>query len=464
MTRPDPHDVLAQWLAAGFGKHGRALQGTTPTRYEADLRDWLYFTEETTGIGAWNADASTASTWAYAPALRRPNPDRPSRRPLAPRVSLHNPARRLAALAAFYAYAAGAGHIPEPPFNAAALRPAPTALPRTAPLTLEQAAGMQFAADDVLPGRRRRGPYDTAPHRDRLLVHLLLDGLRPRQAIGIDLEDLHEEDPHRRVRTLTCPASKGDGTITHQPSREVWQAIADYLPHRVDGRDPDTGRRPLLTSRNGRRLDSNTMPGRIVKAVAARVPELIFEPNTVTPDRLAMAPAVLLDHPLPPSAPDGWAPPDAPPLERLRLDLRHALDAAPLCPPVSGGCPADCERCAVRRRLWAQWEQRWSASDPAYLSWPLPPYDHRQRPAERLLAYHRGRCAICGAPPEAGRPAHTEDHDPHTGLTRGLLCHRCRPQAEQGAAPFWVRYHERPPAAVLGLELRYPALRTELRS
>ncbi|MFF2143686.1 hypothetical protein [Kitasatospora sp. NPDC058190] len=244
MTRPDPYDVLAQWLAAGFGKHGRALQGTTPTRYEADVRDRLYFTEETTGIGAWNANESTASTWAYAPALRPPNPDRPSRRPLARRVSLHNPARRLAALAAFYAYAAGAGHIPEPPFNASALRPAPTALPRAAPLTLEQAAALQYAADDILPGRHRRGPYDTAPHRDRLLVHLLLDGLRPRQAVGIDLEDLHEEDPHRRIRTLTCPAPKGDGTITHQPSREVWQAIADYLPHRVDGRAPDTGRRP----------------------------------------------------------------------------------------------------------------------------------------------------------------------------------------------------------------------------
>ncbi|MGW2378268.1 hypothetical protein, partial [Kitasatospora sp. NPDC001683] len=28
VTRPDPYDVLAQWLAAGLGKHGRALQGT----------------------------------------------------------------------------------------------------------------------------------------------------------------------------------------------------------------------------------------------------------------------------------------------------------------------------------------------------------------------------------------------------------------------------------------------------
>lgn len=81
------------------------------------------------------------------------------------------------------------------------------------------------------------------------------------------------------------------------------------------------------------------MPERIVKAIAARVPELVFEPNTVTPDRLAMAPAVLLDHPLPPPAPDGWASPGTPPLELLCLDLRHALDAAPLCPPVEGGCP-----------------------------------------------------------------------------------------------------------------------------
>lgn len=215
VTRPDPYDVLTRWLAAGLGKHGRALQGTTPTRYEADLRDWLYFTQETTGIGAWNADESTATTWAYAPALRRPNPDRPSRRPLAPRVPLHNPARRLAALAAFYAYAADAGHIPEPPSTPPHCAPHHTAPP---------------GAGRGSPVRRRRRPARPPP--PRAVRHrpaprppprpLLLDGLRPCQAVGIDLEDLHEEDPHRRIRTLTCPAPKGDGSITHQPSREVW--------------------------------------------------------------------------------------------------------------------------------------------------------------------------------------------------------------------------------------------------
>ncbi|WP_344626583.1 endonuclease domain-containing protein [Kitasatospora arboriphila] len=432
------------------------MQGTTPIRYGADVRDWLHFTEETTGIGAWQATEDTAKTWAYAPALRPPPQGEPSRRPLAPRVSLHNPARRLAALSAFYAFAAAAGHIAEPPFNAATLRPAPTALPRTAPLSLEQAAAMLCAADDLVPGRQRRGPYEVAPHRDRLLVYLLLDGLRPRQAVGIDLEDLHEEDPHRRVRILTCPAPKGDGTIQHQPAREVWQAIADYLPHRVEGQDPATGRRPLLTSRNGRRLDPNTMPGRIVKAVAARAPELIFEPNTITPDRLALAPDVLLDHPLPRPAADGWAPAAAAPIERLRLDLQHALEAGPLC--AAADCPADCARCAARRAVWSLWEQRWTDYQPPYLAWDVPPYDHRQRPAERLLEFHRGRCAICGQTTAPGRPDHGEDHDPATGLTRGLLCHHCRPQAETGAAPFWVRYHQHPPAAVLGLELRYPSL------
>uniref|UniRef100_UPI002F9164D8 hypothetical protein n=1 Tax=Kitasatospora sp. NBC_01519 TaxID=2903576 RepID=UPI002F9164D8 len=169
MTRPDPYDVLTRWLAAGLGKHGRALQGTTPTRYEADLRDWLYFTQETTGIGAWNADESTATTWAYAPALRRPNPDRPSRRPLAPRVPLHNPARRLAALAAFYAYAADAGHIPEPPFNAAALRPAPhrspwsrprlSSTPPTTPCPAATAAGR------TTPPRTATASSSTPPRR-----------------------------------------------------------------------------------------------------------------------------------------------------------------------------------------------------------------------------------------------------------------------------------------------------------
>ncbi|MEW1912330.1 hypothetical protein AB0442_28490 [Kitasatospora sp. NPDC085895] len=239
MEQPDPYAVLQEWLAAGRGKHGRALQGTAPTRYGADVRDWLHFTEETTGIGAWQATEDTAKTWAYAQALRPPPQGEPSRRPLAPRVSLHNPARQLAVLSVLLRLRRGSRAHP-----GAAVQPSRAAdgahrAPHTAPLSLEQAAAMLCAADDLAPGRQRRGPYEVALYRDRLLVYL-----RPRQAVGIDLEDLHEEDPYRRVRTLTCPAPKGDSTIVHQPARAVWPAIADYLPHRVDGQRPATGRRP----------------------------------------------------------------------------------------------------------------------------------------------------------------------------------------------------------------------------
>lgn len=135
------------------------------------------------------------------------------------------------------------------------------------PLSLEQAAAMLCAADDLVPGRQRRGPYEVAPHRDRLLVHLLLDGLRPRQAVGMVLEDLHEEEPHRRVRTLTCPAPKGDGAIVHQPAREVWQAIADYLPHRVDGQDP-----PPDGARYSPVLLSGTRGGRLCSGAFTATP------------------------------------------------------------------------------------------------------------------------------------------------------------------------------------------------
>ncbi|MFF7995136.1 endonuclease domain-containing protein [Kitasatospora xanthocidica] len=456
METPDPYTVLDQWLTAGLGKAGRALQGTTPARYEADLRDWLHFVETVTGIGAWNATEATAETWAKSPTLRAPSHGQPSRRPIAPRRSLHNPARRLAALAAFYAYATTTGHIAEPPFHAAALRPAPAELPRITPLTAEQAGALAYAAHDLVPGLQHRGPYDTAPYRDRVLVLMCLDGLRPRQAVGIDLEDLHEPDPHRGVRTLTCPVVKGDGTATFQPSAELWDAITDYLPHRVDGRDPATGRRPLLTSRNGRRLDSNTTPGRIVKAVAARVPELIFEPAAVTPDRVAHGPAVLRDLP-----PTGHRAAAVSPLQQLRTDLQHLLDSAPLCATTEGGCPPGCQRCAERKAMWSSWENTWKDGyPPAYLGWDVPAYDYRQRPADRLQEFHQGRCAICGTTPAPGRPAHTEDHDPRTGFVRGLLCYRCRPQADDEAAPpYWSRYRQHPPAAFLGLDLHTSGLR-----
>lgn len=57
----------------------------------------------------------------------------------------------------------------------------------------------------------------------------------------------------------------------------------------------------------------------------------------------------------------------------------------------------------------------------AWEAWPTPSR------AEGLSAWHRGRCAMCGA-----RDRLVRDHCHQTGLVRGLLCAPCN--ASEGAA------------------------------
>lgn len=110
---------------------------------------------------------------------------------------------------------------------------------------------------------------------------------------------------------------------------------------------------------------------------------------------------------------------------------------------------------------------------PACWSWPVPPLDGLGTTYRRLvvaldpvadraaallstravdagvegarfLAFHAGRCAICGG------GAEVDDHCHATGQVRGQLCSPCNLREGRAKAPLFVRYRRLHPAAILG--------------
>ncbi|WP_329468737.1 tyrosine-type recombinase/integrase [Streptomyces sp. NBC_01431] len=454
----DPYEVMEQWLAAGLGKQGRALQGTSPVRYRTDVESWLRFIESATGIGAFNAVEAHVETWLSA----RHHPTRAAGTPR-PNRSPHNRDRRLSALSAFYNYAVNAGHIDTVPLNLAMLRT--TELPRTTPLTPREALYVWIAADDLLPGEQHHGAGGATPHRDRLMAYLMLDGLRPRQITALDLEDLNPT-----THTAKILVAKGDGTRQRTLSLEVWGALDGYLPHRKPGRD--NGHEPLLTSRAGKRLDSNQTPTTVLKRVLGHVPADFPLPDRVTPDHIALSPSPFTGQTRRKGTQPGealayrtttgtWTTTPADHELPLQLRIQHHLRGIGTLPPcadhpVDQAAPAgDCAYCDTHAAAWDAFAAMLDDTAPACWDWEVPPYAPYQDPIERFLNFHAGQCAMCGNQP-AQQP-HTEDFDADTQHVRGLLCPTCT--TEQDDSPRWDRYRDRGPAMILGLVQTYPWLR-----
>jgi hypothetical protein len=61
----------------------------------------------------------------------------------------------------------------------------------------------------------------------------------------------------------------------------------------------------------------------------------------------------------------------------------------------------------------------------------------KRREAERAahVAEHGPACQLCGNVPRRGLD---EDHDHHTGLHRGWLCHRCNRALPNWVTPRWL--------------------------
>ncbi|MEU6362216.1 tyrosine-type recombinase/integrase [Streptomyces albidoflavus] len=264
----DARTVMKNWLAEDNpdrrGKAGRLLQGTSPERYGEIVADWLDFIEDTVPIGAFKAQPSHVKTWLD---MRG--------------GAVRTRALRQSALTAFYAYAQHFGHTDADP-ALVQLRGRPHDEPETPKLSEGQIHLLRWGAD------RLQGP---APARDRLFAYLMLGGLRSRQITEFELTGVIFEQ-HRMVGKVW---QKGGGTRLYAFPDEIRAAVRAYLPERT-WRPPSSGEEhgPLLVTYRGNRMDSNTTPRTIVKAVvdgarACPDPDAPELPARITPDMVALS-------------------------------------------------------------------------------------------------------------------------------------------------------------------------------
>ena len=176
-------------------------------------------------------------------------------------LSPSSAARKLAAVAGWYAWLERRGHIPASPAAGIARPRRRAAQPATPGLTPDQALSLVHAADTAPGAQRAR----TAA----LVAVLLFTGARVSEVIGADVEDLGTErgrrilwvtrgDGQRRSLTLPAPAAA---------------RIDAYLAER-DGparrrRDAPVGPRALFATASGKRLFAADV-WRIVRRLAAR--------------------------------------------------------------------------------------------------------------------------------------------------------------------------------------------------
>jgi site-specific recombinase XerD len=192
-------------------------------------------------------------------------------------------ARRVSAVGAFYAYAVHFGHALHNPVDPRLSGKAHLSTPRPR-LSEGQVHLLRWGAD------RLDGDY---AERDRLLVYLMLAGLRPRQVVELDLSGVTFEQ-HRMTALVW---QRGGGLRRTAFPDEVRDLVRAYLPVRTHrGPDSHEDRGPLLVTYRGHRLDLNKTPHDILKIAVAHArscpdPDAPDLPARVNPDMVALSPS-----------------------------------------------------------------------------------------------------------------------------------------------------------------------------
>lgn len=262
---PDPDDETSAPPPGRRGTQGRLLAGKSPRRYHDDVLRWITFIEDTVQISAWRARYSHIETWLDSCG-----------------GAVRSRARRASALNAFYAYSVSKGYTTDNPVGSG-LGGRPQDEPHLPELTEGQMELLRWGADQLA---------GSTAERDRLLMYLLLAGLRSRQITELTVQDLVFEQ-HQLSATVW---QKGGGTRSIGFPDEIRAAVRAYLPRRTwrpTGSYEERG--PLLVTYRGNPLDPNTTPRTILLNTVALAlqnpdPEAPELPARITPDIVALTP------------------------------------------------------------------------------------------------------------------------------------------------------------------------------
>jgi integrase/recombinase XerD len=249
----DPVTLLVfGWLASKRSEHTRTAYardiGVTPRRQAGRAPSWLAWCQAkgvhpVTGVSGLHVAmyARQLDAAGLAPA---------------------SVARRLAAVAGWYAWLAARGHIAVSPAAGIARPRSSAAAPAAPGLNRDQAVTLLHAAD--------KAPGPQHARTAALVAVLLFTGARVGEVIGADVEDLGTEQGHRVLRV-----TRGDGQRRRLVlPRPAATRIDAYLSGRADlvgvrGQRGGPARRPLFATGPGRRLFPADV-WRLLRRLAAR--------------------------------------------------------------------------------------------------------------------------------------------------------------------------------------------------
>ncbi|MFE6000376.1 hypothetical protein ACFQ6C_26505 [Streptomyces sp. NPDC056454] len=274
----DPLELLDAWL------ENSALRPSTRAEYRREVKSWLRWctAQRAPRVDPYHVGPEHVARWCDEGFLRPYLGELPFDGPpaLAVIASEHPEVarthdRRITAIVMYYTAARDRGLVLTPPH----LHDLRSGLPRatTAPGRLDPRERAVFLA-----AVGSWGPADSQHHRrDRLLAYLLLDGLRPAQAVRLDTR-LMTQQPDFSYAVKLPDESDGPGRdLTLDPLTGA--AVHAYLPHRPT---PKPGVHTLLLSRTGRPLYSR-FPNELVRAIADTHPLLAQRHPPVTADTIA---------------------------------------------------------------------------------------------------------------------------------------------------------------------------------
>ncbi|MEV7674992.1 hypothetical protein [Streptomyces sp. NPDC088752] len=274
----DPLTLLDHWL------ENSALRPSTRAEYRREVESWLTWcaSRRNPRVDPYRIGPEHVARWADEAFLRPHLGQTPFDGPAAlAQLAVDRPEaarshdRRITALVQYYSAARDRGLVLSPPH----LHDLRSGLTRAtdSPTRLNARERAVFLAAVGAWGPQ----HSTAPERDRLLAYLLLDGLRPAQAVRLDMR-LMEEQPDFSYHVRLPDTSDGPGRhVTLDPI--VGAAVKTYLPLRTE---PRPGIHTLLVSRLRQPLRSRFC-NELVRAIADTHPLLAQRHPPVTADTVA---------------------------------------------------------------------------------------------------------------------------------------------------------------------------------